>query len=108
MLHAAQKLMQIGSVLTPWPSWLIAAHTSPERADPGSLRRFVGQLTEYVGRFDHERQREQAGVEFIRERFGYEEADIRAWLKTVRWVEDCSAIPGKAIIDTLKYAHLIG
>lgn len=95
--------MQIGSVLTPWPSWLIAAHPSAERANPAALRNFLGQLTGYVTRFDSEGQREKADVDFIRERFGYPESDIRAWLKTVRWVEDCSAIPGKVIADTLRY-----
>lgn len=98
----------IGSVLTPWPSWLIAAHPSPERADRAALRNFLGRLTQYVRKFDEPGQREQADVDFIRERFGYEEHDIREWLKTVRWVEDCSAISGKVIVDTLNILNQAG
>ncbi|KAG8789978.1 hypothetical protein FRC12_013032 [Ceratobasidium sp. 428] len=98
----------IGSVLTPWPSWLIAAHPSPERAEPGALRSFLGQLTIYARKFDEQEQREQADVEFIRERFGYQEKDVRDWLKTVRWVEDCTAIPGKVIADTLNILDQAG
>ncbi|KAF8754294.1 Periplasmic binding protein-like II [Rhizoctonia solani] len=89
----------IGSVPTPWPSWLIAAH--PERAKPAALRNFLETLTEYVTKFDSDEQRAQVDVDLIRERFGYPEADIRAWLKTVRWVENCATIPGKVIMDTL-------
>ncbi|KAG8736517.1 hypothetical protein FRC10_009228 [Ceratobasidium sp. 414] len=97
-----------GSVPTPWPSWLIAAHPSPERADPGALRDFVGQLTGYVRRFDEPQQRDQPDVDFIRQHFGYEEKDVRDWLKTVRWVEDCSAISGKVIADTLNILNQAG
>ncbi|KAJ1307539.1 hypothetical protein OPQ81_001636 [Rhizoctonia solani] len=98
----------IGSVPTPWPSWLIAAHPSPERAEPNALRNFLGKLTEYVARFDSEEQRLQADISFIQENFGYPEADIRAWLQTVRWVEDCSAISGKVIMDTLNILDQAG
>ncbi|CAE6410191.1 unnamed protein product [Rhizoctonia solani] len=96
----------IGSVLTPWPSWLIAAH--PERAEPTALRNFLGTLTEYVAKFDSDEQRAQADIDYIRGRFGYPESDIRAWLKTVRWVEDCTAIPGKVIVDTLNILDKAG
>ncbi|KAG9121474.1 hypothetical protein FRC07_002561 [Ceratobasidium sp. 392] len=104
----AGEVRFIGSVLTPWPSWLIAAHPSPERAEPGALRNFLGHLTEYAHKFDDERQRDQADVDFIRERFGYQEKDVRDWLKTVRWVEDCTAIPGKVIVDTLNILEQAG
>ncbi|KAG8763598.1 hypothetical protein FRC11_000857 [Ceratobasidium sp. 423] len=99
---------EIGSVPTPWPSWLIAAHPSPERAEPTALRNFLGRLTEYVAKFDSNDQRAQADVDFIRERFGYPETDIRAWLDTVRWVEDCTVIPGKIIVDTLNILDKAG
>ncbi|EUC64794.1 periplasmic-binding protein-like protein II, putative [Rhizoctonia solani AG-3 Rhs1AP] len=98
----------VRSVPTPWPSWLIAAHPSPERAEPAALRNFLGKLTEYVVKFDSKEQRAQADVDFIRERFGYPEVDVRAWLNTVHWVEDCTAIPGKVIIDTLNILDKAG
>ncbi|CAE6454949.1 hypothetical protein BN14_02935 [Rhizoctonia solani AG-1 IB] len=96
----------IGSVPTPWPSWLIAAH--PDRAEPTPLKNFLGALTGYVTKFDSDEQRAQADVDFIQKRFGYPEEDIRAWLKTVRWAEDCTAIPGKVIVDTLNILDKAG
>ncbi|KAF8206285.1 hypothetical protein K438DRAFT_2088772 [Mycena galopus ATCC 62051] len=40
----------IGSVPTPWPSWLIAAH--PTRASPEALRSFMSSLSGYVRDFN--------------------------------------------------------
>ncbi|TDL25707.1 periplasmic binding protein-like II [Rickenella mellea] len=91
----------IGSVPTPWPSWLIAAHPSPDRAPPVAVRTFLANLTTYVRAFDSDEKRAKANVEFIREKFGYPESDIKAWQLTVRYTEDCTAIPGKVLVDTL-------
>ncbi|KAI0719327.1 periplasmic binding protein-like II [Cerioporus squamosus] len=73
----------IGSVPTPWPSWLIAAH--PTRAPPDALKLFLASLTTY----------------FIKEKFAYPEEDIKAWLKTVGYPQDCAAIPRQIILETL-------
>ena len=42
-------------------------------------------------------------MEFIKEKFGYNEEDVREWLKTVAYPEDCSVIPEKVIKDTSVY-----
>ncbi|KAJ3479529.1 hypothetical protein NLI96_g8998 [Meripilus lineatus] len=89
----------IGSVPTPWPSWLIAAH--PTRAPADALRVFLQKLTTYVRNFDSEEKRAHENVEFIKEKFGYPEEDIKAWLKTVGYPQDCATIPRKVITDTL-------
>ena len=67
---------QIGSVPTPWPSWLIAAH--PERAPADALRPFLSTLTGYVREFDSQEKRAGPNVEFIKDKFGYPEEDIEA------------------------------
>ena len=67
--------MQIGSVPTPWPSWLIAAH--PTRASAEALKVFLSDLSGYVRAFDSEDNRKTADVEFIKDKFGYPEEDIR-------------------------------
>ncbi|KAI5122898.1 hypothetical protein M0805_007576 [Coniferiporia weirii] len=90
----------IGSVLTPWPSWLIAAHPNPDRAPPAALRAFLATLSEYVRAFDASDAREAADVAFIKERFGYEETDIKEWLKTVSYPADCASIPEEVVLDT--------
>ena len=68
---------QIGSVPTPWPSWLIAAHPSADRAPPDALRVFLANLTDYVRSFDSAASREGAGLEFIKAKWGYPEVDIK-------------------------------
>src|SRR5271154_5442153 len=68
--------VQIGSVPTPWPSWLIAAH--PTRAPRAAVRTFLVQLTQYVRTFDTPVSRKGPGLEFIKSTFGYPEKDIKA------------------------------
>lgn len=67
--------MQIGSVPTPWPSWLIAAH--PTRAPTDALRVFLEKLSTYVRSFDSKEKRSHEDVEFIKDKFGYPETDIK-------------------------------
>ncbi|THH28483.1 hypothetical protein EUX98_g5710 [Antrodiella citrinella] len=91
----------IGSVPTPWPSWLIAAH--PTRAATEALTKFLATLS-----FDSEESRKTANVEFIKAKFGYPEEDIRAWLKTVAYPQDCATIPISVITDTLSVLEKAG
>ena len=60
---------------TPWPSWMIAAH--PTRASTDALRTFLSDLSEYVRVFNSEEKREKDNVEYIKEKFGYPEEDIK-------------------------------
>ncbi|KAI0707317.1 periplasmic binding protein-like II [Earliella scabrosa] len=89
----------IGSVPTPWPSWLIAAH--PTRAPASALTPFLTTLSTYVRTFDSAAQRAGPDVAFIKDKFGYPEEDITAWLATVGYPQDCTAIPRKVITETL-------
>lgn len=61
---------------TPWPSWLTAAH--PERAPADALQLFLSTLTTYAHEFNSREKRTSPNVEFIKEKFGYLEADIQA------------------------------
>jgi len=97
--HAdAGEVRFIGSVLTPWPSWMIAAQPQTPSVP---LREFMGKLITHIQDFDSFKNREANDVEYIKDKFGYKEEDIRAWLKTVRYPADCTAIEGKVIVDTL-------
>jgi len=98
----------IGSLPTPWPSWLIAAHPSPTRAPLDALRSFLIKLSEYVQAFDLPTARAGPNVEVIKAKFGYPEEDIEAWLKTVAYPLDCSSIPKKVITDTLSVLEKAG
>ncbi|KAL1949528.1 hypothetical protein VTO73DRAFT_8409 [Trametes versicolor] len=96
----------IGSVPTPWPSWLIAAH--PTRAPAEALRPFLATLSEHVRAFDAAEQRAGPDVAFIKDKFGYPEPDIQAWLKTVGYPPSCSEIPREVILNTLDVLQKAG
>jgi hypothetical protein len=92
----------IGSVPTPWPSWLIAAHPSESRCPSATLKSFLSTLSEHVRSFDSAAKRETENVEYIVKNWDYKEEDVKAWLKTVKYPADCSQIPEKVITDTLE------
>ncbi|KAI0690155.1 periplasmic binding protein-like II [Cytidiella melzeri] len=98
----------IGSVPTPWPSWMIAASTDPERAPNNALSTFLYDLTTYVRAFDSDEKRAKDDVEFIKEKFGYPEEDVVAWLKTVKYPADCAKISSKVLADTLSVLEQAG
>ncbi|KAM6504332.1 periplasmic binding protein-like II [Amanita muscaria] len=104
----AGEVRFIGSVPTPWPSWMIVAHQSTERAPVEAVQRFLLNLTRYVRRFDSEENRASSNIPFIKEKFGYPEEDIKAWLKTVRYPEDCITVSRQVIHDTLSILEKAG
>jgi len=97
----------IGSVPTPWPSWLIAAQptTSSE-----SLKEFLTTLSTYVRSFDlpESRASPEKNLEFIKSKFGYGEEDIEAWMKTVGYPQDCLVIPKNVVEETLSVLEKAG
>jgi hypothetical protein len=49
--------------------------------------------------FDSAENRASAGVEFIKERFGYPEEDVKAWLETVKWTPDAREVKETVLRD---------
>ncbi|ESK87255.1 hypothetical protein Moror_5791 [Moniliophthora roreri MCA 2997] len=94
----AGEVRFIGSVPTPWPSWLAAAQPS---VNAGALKTFLSTLSNYVRDFHSAESRATKNVEFIKDKFGYPEQDILEWQKTVGYPEDCLVIPKKVVADTL-------
>ncbi|KAJ3720784.1 hypothetical protein DFJ43DRAFT_1004667 [Lentinula guzmanii] len=95
----------IGSVPTPWPSWLVAAQPS---ANTEALKQFLTTLSSYVSSFKSTERQETNNVEFIQSKFGYGEEDIKAWMKTVDYPQDCLAIPKDVIMNTLSILEKAG
>ncbi|KLO08930.1 periplasmic binding protein-like II [Schizopora paradoxa] len=100
----AGEVRFIGSVPTPWASWMIAAH--PERASADALKAFLSGLSTYVRDFDSPDKRKEADVEFIHKAFGYPKDDIiaciQAWLKTVSYTDDCAKVAASVVTTTMK------
>lgn len=121
--------LQIGSVLTPWPSWLIAAHPSTDRVPIGDLNKFLKTLSTYVSLFKLAKNRTST-LEFIKDKFGYQAEDIKvrsslrmyiysvkililffcgvqAWLDSVAYPNNCAEIPIEVIRSTLRYVPFL-
>jgi len=98
----------IGSVPTPWPSWMIASSTDAKRAPAKEVRDFLAGLTKYVREFDSEEGRKQKDVDYIMKSHGYPEEDVRAWLETVKYVPDCGTIEGNVLVKTLEVLDQTG
>jgi len=96
----------IGDVPTPWPSWLIAAH--PTRTRASDVTQFLKSLSGYVWSFSSPEQRAGPSVEFIKEKFGYPEEDVKAWIQTVAYPEDCAEIPSRVLTETLAVLEKAG
>jgi hypothetical protein len=91
----------IGSVPTPWPSWLIAAHPSDTRCPPEELKTFLSTLSEHVRVFDSPEKRNKDDIEFIVKTWDYKESDVKEWLQTVKYPQDCAQIPTAVLTETL-------
>ncbi|KAF8239739.1 hypothetical protein L208DRAFT_1456370 [Tricholoma matsutake] len=98
----AGEVRFIGSVPTPWSSWLIAAHPSRARAPEEGVKSFLRTLTQYVRNFDSPVSRADSDVEYIKTHFGYPTEDIKAWLETVSHPSDCSEIREEIVKKTLR------
>lgn len=76
----------IGSVPTPWHSWVLVAPpstTSPPSPLLPVLQSFLANLTESIHAFNAPAAREGASKELIKGHFGYPEEDVKAWLAQV-------------------------
>ncbi|KAF9644889.1 periplasmic binding protein-like II [Thelephora ganbajun] len=98
----------VGSIPTPWPSWLIAAHPSPKRAPKEAVRGFLNSLTGYVTKFDSQDSRESTNVSFIQKTWGCPEADIKEWMSTVKYTNDCATISSAVLSEVLRILSTAG
>jgi len=97
----------IGSVPTPWPSWMIAATPN---ASSSQLSSFLEQLSQAVQEFDRPESRQGSNIDFIIKEFGYDRQDVQSWLTTVAYPERCGEVSEgvvKKVLDTLETADVI-
>jgi len=96
----------IGSVPTPWPSWMIAAQTKdPSETDAFDflVSNWLESLTRYINRFTAADT--AIKVKYISDMFGYKERDIRGWLITVAWTLNAKDIGETTLMRTLDVLH---
>lgn len=98
----------IGSVPTPWPSWSIAASTPTLASSKFEVRTFLESLQGFVQHFDSPEARAEENVAFIQQEFGYEKADVEAWLDTVGYESRLEGMDVEMIKTTLDALHKAG
>ena len=93
----------IGSVPTPWPSWSIAASTATlgSAGARAAVRSFLGALERSVRHFDSAAARAEESVAFVEHAFGYERADVEAWLGTVGYERELEGMDVAMVGRTL-------
>ncbi|KAH9940960.1 periplasmic binding protein-like II [Amylocystis lapponica] len=97
--------LQFKDRLGPHALAVLAHRSTPDARRRVRPARFLDALSAYVRAFDAEAQRAHADVAFIREKFGYPEADIRASRSAG---SSACAIPRKVIVDTLNVLEKAG
>lgn len=107
--NSSGEIRQIGEIYTPWPSWHIVAHTSHTSSSKPRLAisSFLSALNEGVAYFD---SHNDEAVEFISTNLDYSADDARAWLKTVKFAEDCKRVESEVVkqaVDILVKAGVI-
>ncbi|GAA5973472.1 hypothetical protein JCM11641_006480 [Rhodosporidiobolus odoratus] len=78
----------IGSVPTPWHSWVLVATPSTTASTSPLLpilENFLTNLNTSIQSFDAQSARETTSKEFIKGHFGYPEEDVKAWLEQVSY-----------------------
>ncbi|ODQ65138.1 periplasmic binding protein-like II [Nadsonia fulvescens var. elongata DSM 6958] len=92
------EIKNIGQIYTPWPSWVISASTRLTETAEGrqalnKLFKCINQGVEYFNK------NPQNAVEYIANNLDYSAEDARAWLKTVRFVDNVAHIDQTKVID---------
>jgi hypothetical protein len=54
-----------------------------------------------VNKFDSDEAREKADIDFVMQRFGYDETDVQEWLRTTRYPIDCTKIDPAMLVRAL-------
>jgi len=95
----------IGSVITPWPSWMIAASPNVDAAELSSL---LDSLSASVREFDSVESRQGSNIDYIINKFKYDRSDVQSWLTTVKYPTDLTQIKREVVFDTLKTLETAG
>lgn len=89
------EIKKIGEIYTPWPSWIIAAHTDLLSSSKSQVLEFTRAVNEGIAYFNAHLNE---GISYITSHFDYSEEDAKAWTKTVEFSQNAGRInPG--VID---------
>ena len=78
------RLRRVGKILTPWPSFMMAAGTRALEQKADALDVMMEVITDTCRRFSHSEE----AIPLLTERFGMQEEDASLWLRHTRWSTD--------------------
>ena len=90
------EIRKIGELVTPWPSWHIAAR--PEVVEQEILEQFFAVLDEsvkYVG------VRTDEAIRYISTELDYSKEDAEEWMKTVQFAKEVKGVRASVVEETL-------
>lgn len=93
---AEGSIRQIGEIVTPWPSWMIAA--LPEIEDE-RLKSFFEKVDQGVEFFNGE---EKEAVRYISSELDYSKEDAEEWFKLVQFAQGVKGVKPSVVDETLK------
>jgi hypothetical protein len=99
----------IGSVPTPWSSWMIVASPHLRTSHSVALGSFLSNLSASISEFDNPLARSTTSKEFIIKTFGYEVEDVESWLDQVTYpLNGVRVVERSTIEKTLKTLEAAG
>lgn len=108
------EIKRIGEIYTPWPSWLITAHsdllpTSEGDAESGDPRlpAFLDGVNQGI---EHFKKEPEESIEWITENFDYSGEDASSWMEGVQFVDDVRGVEEslvEKVVDILKSAGVV-
>ena len=102
------EIRQVGDIYTPWPSWMIAAHTSQLEGDNGKrLKKFLDAVNKGI---EHFNGNVDEGLEWIAGNLDYTKDDAKEWQKTCTFSSDVTKGDEKMaaeVVDILTKAGVV-
>ena len=90
------SIKKVGEILTPWPSWMIAARSDVEEA---KLKTFFERLDQGVQYFHN---KPEESVEYNTKTLTYSKEDAEEWAKTVQFAPAVEGVKSSVVDETLK------
>lgn len=98
----AQEVKQIGSIATPWPSWVITSSSKVSDDQQQGVLRAINEGIKYF--WDNHDE----SMQLIHQELGYSLVDAEAWSKTVEYPSNVVGVDVKMVDETIRVLRKAG
>ncbi|KAF3927153.1 hypothetical protein ABW20_dc0101303 [Dactylellina cionopaga] len=101
------EIKRIGEIYTPWPSWLITAHSSLVKSNDPRLSIFLDGVNKGIEHFE---SNHDESIKWITSNLEYSQEDATEWRKGVKFVDDVKKVDMEMVenvIEILKEAGVV-